>query len=97
MADMRAGGNAPSSARSVPTPLFGEGQRVTLPADPQTPGKTIFLTGDAAGTKPGPVVRPGAVLTVLDGELRDDAWVYSVRTQDGAKGWIPERRLKGKL
>jgi hypothetical protein len=54
----------------------------------------MSLSGDASGAKPGPTLHPGAVVTVLDGELVDNAWVYSVRTQDGAKGWVPESRLR---
>ncbi len=42
------------------------------------------------------MLRPGAIVTVLDGELLNNAWVYSVRTQEGEKGWIPERRLQAR-
>lgn len=74
--------------------MFGEGQKVTVSLDPATPGETVALSLDPAGTKPGPAVRPGTTLTVLDGDLQATGWVYSVRSDDGTKGWIPERRLR---
>jgi hypothetical protein len=76
--------------------LFSEGQRVTLMPDPSMPARPLSLHGDAAGMLPGPGVRPGASLTVMDGEVRNNTWVYAVRTDDGAKGWAPEKRLKAK-
>lgn len=79
---------------STPSPLFGEGQKVTVVLPPATPGDTVTLMQDAAGTRPGPAVRPGTTLTVLDGDLQAGGWVYSVRTDDGAKGWIGERQLR---
>lgn len=78
-----------------PTPLFREGQRVTVVADPAKPGP-LALQADAAGTKPGPTVAPGSALTVVDGELRGTAWVYAVKTMEGAVGWVPEAKLKAK-
>jgi hypothetical protein len=88
---------APSApaASSVPTngtpsPLYGEGQKVTA----LSPGESITLMQDPASTKPGPTVRPGMTLTILDGELQNGGWSYSVRSEDGAKGWISENRLR---
>jgi hypothetical protein len=52
---------------------------------------------DPAGAKPGPVVRPGETLTILDGDLQPHGWVYSVRTDEGTKGWIGEKRLRLKF
>lgn len=75
-------------------PMFGEGQRVTVAVDPALAGGTLTLFQDAAGTKPGPAVRAGTGLTVLDGDLQPNGWVYSVRTDDGAKGWVAEKRLR---
>ncbi len=74
--------------------MFSEGQRVTVMLSPATPGDTVTLMQDAAGTKPGPAIRPGTTLTILDGDLQNGGWVYSVRSDDGAKGWIAERRLR---
>jgi hypothetical protein len=77
-----------------PIPMFGEGQKVTVALDPTMPGDTVTLMQDAAGTKPGPAIRPGMTLTILDGDLQSSGWVYSVRSDDGAKGWVLENRLR---
>ena len=90
----------PASAAAAPpivataNPLFGEGQRVTVVLSPATPGDTVTLMQDAAGTKPGPAIPPGTALTILDGDLQSNGWVYSVRSDYGTKGWIAERRLR---
>lgn len=77
--------------------MFGEGQKVTVIGNPMVPGEMIPLTLDPAGTKPGPVIRPGVTLSVLDGDLQPSGWVYSVRADDGTKGWISENRLRLKF
>jgi hypothetical protein len=81
---------------AVPTPRFAEGQRVMVSADPAAPAAPLALRGDAAGMIPGPPLGEGSIVTVLDGELHANAWVYSVRTRDGAQGWIPEAHLREK-
>lgn len=85
--------SAPTSSPSVPPPLFGEGQRVTVKPDPASPTGLISLSGDAAGTRPGPSINTGATLTVLDAELQNNIWIYAVRTEEGTTGWIAEHRL----
>ena len=77
-----------------PVPLFGEGQLVAVLPDPAAPGEKVFLMQDAAGTKPGPAIPPGTVLTILDGDLQGGSWVYAVRSNYGTKGWVPEKQLK---
>ncbi|MGZ8374190.1 MAG: hypothetical protein ACXW4A_04640 [Nitrospira sp.] len=77
-----------------PTPLFGEGQRVSVLVDPTNPGGKVVLAQDAEGTKPGPAIPPGTVLTILDGDLQESGWVYSVRSDFGTKGWLVEKQLK---
>lgn len=84
-------------AAPVASPMFAEGQKVTAIGNPTAPAETIPLSLDPAGTKPGPVIRPGVTLSVLDGDLQPMGWVYSVRTDDGVKGWIPEKRLRLKF
>ena len=74
----------------MPSTLYSEGQMVTA----LSPGETITLMQDPASTKPGPTLRPGTMLTILDGDLQNGAWIYSVRSEDGAKGWISEKRLR---
>lgn len=80
-------------AAAAPLPAFSEGQRVSVVPDPTLPAAAVSLNGDAGETKPGPLVSPTTVLIVMDGEFRNNGWVYSVRTPDGAVGWISERRL----
>lgn len=81
-------------AVAVPAPMFGEGQRVTVVLDPSAAGDAFTLSQDPAGSKPGLTVRPGMSLTILDGDLQPTGWVYSVRSDDGAKGWVAEKRLR---
>lgn len=81
-------------ASAALAPMFGEGQRVTVSVDPALAGGMLTLFQDAAGTKPGPAVRSGTGLTILDGDLQPNGWVYAVRTDDGAKGWVAEKRLR---
>ena len=87
---------APATAM-VASPMFGEGQKVTAIGNPAIPAEMIPLSLDPEGTKPGPVVRPGVTLSVLDGDLQPTGWVYSVRTDDGVKGWVSEKRLRLKF
>ena len=77
-----------------PTPLFSEGQRVSVLADQTNPGTKVVLAQDAEGTKPGPAIPPGTALTILDGDLQGSDWVYSVRSDFGTKGWLVEKQLK---
>jgi len=83
---------AKAAPGAIPTPAFGEGQRVTVKQDPGSPAG-IGLSLDSAGIRPGPLVRTGAVLTVLDAELQNTTWVYSVKAEDGTRGWISEKHL----
>lgn len=78
-----------------PDPLFREGQHVIILADPVKPTGGIPLLADVEGTRPGPTVPPDTEVTVLDGELRNNAWFYSVRAPQGATGWVSENRLRG--
>jgi hypothetical protein len=77
-----------------PTPLFSEGQRVSLLADPTNPVGKVVLAQDAEGTKPGLAIPPGTALTILDGDLQASGWVYFVRSDFGTKGWLAEKQLK---
>jgi hypothetical protein len=77
--------------------MFAEGQKVTVTTDPTTQNEGVPLSMDSSGSKPGPMVKPGVTLTVLDGELQASGWVYSVRTDEGSRGWVPEQRLRLKF
>lgn len=78
-------------------PMFSEGQRVTVTADEMAPGGNLPLFADASSSRPGPFVRPGASLTIMDGDLQPSGWMYFVRTDEGVKGWVSEKRLRLKF
>ena len=78
-------------------PMFSEGQKVTVTVDETAPGGSISLFADSSSSKPGPIVRPGISLTVLDGDLQPGGWMYMVRTDEGSKGWVSEKRLRLKF
>jgi hypothetical protein len=81
---------AASAIPSIPTPKFGEGEKVSVSAP--TP-----LTADAAGKKPGTATAaPGSTLVVVDADLQNFAWVYSVKTEQGVTGWVAEKNLVAK-
>lgn len=79
---------------NTPPPLFAEGQRVSILPNPAAPGEKVVLTKDAEGAQPGPAIPPGTVLTILDGDLQETGWIYSVRSDYGTKGWLPEHQMK---
>jgi hypothetical protein len=77
----------PASPRASQSPRFAEGQRVRAIG-------VVTLTADAAGTKFGPAVGPEIPLTVVDGEVQGDTWVYLVaQPKTNLRGWIPESQL----
>jgi hypothetical protein len=78
-------------------PMFSEGQKVTVTVDEMASGGSIPLFADSSSSKPGPIVRPGVSLTVMDGDLQPGGWMYLVRTDEGAKGWVSEKRLRLKF
>jgi hypothetical protein len=78
-------------------PMFSEGQKVTVTGDQVAPGGSIPLFADSSSSKPGPIVRPGISLTVIDGDLQPAGWMYLVRTDEGANGWVAEKRLRLKF
>ena len=78
-------------------PMFSEGQKVTVTMDETAPDGSIPLFADSSSSKPGPIVRPGVSLTVLDGDLQPGGWMYLVRTDEGGKGWVSEKRLRLKF
>jgi len=78
-------------------PMFSEGQKVTVTVEERAPGGSIPLFADSSSSKPGPIVRPGVSLTVMDGDLQPGGWIYLVRTEDGVTGWVSEKRLRLKF
>ena len=83
---------APSTAQP-PVPSFQEGQLVAVMAEPSG-SSSLKLTGDAQGKQPGPSVKAGELLTILDGALVNNTWIYLVHTKSGASGWIGQHQLK---
>jgi hypothetical protein len=78
-------------------PMFSEGQKVTVTVDDSARGGGISLFADSSSSRPGPIVRPGVSLTIMDGDLQPGGWMYFVRTDEGAKGWVSEKRLRLKF
>lgn len=78
-------------------PMFSEGQKVTVTGDNTTPDGNISLSAESSSNKPGPIVRLGVSLTVMDGDLQPSGWVYLVRTDEGVMGWVSEKRLRLKF
>jgi hypothetical protein len=79
---------------NVAGPQFSEGQRVMVIPDPTRPKAPMPLFVDSTGTKISTTVQASVTLTVLDGDYQKTGWIYAVRTEDGRKGWIPERGLR---
>lgn len=86
----------PAAVSTGLSPLFSEGQLVVVLPDPTKPAGPIALMADAGSSRPGPTVGPNASATVLDGELRNNGWLYAIRTAQGATGWISEKHLQAK-
>jgi len=78
-------------------PMFGEGQKVTITVDEMAPGGSLPLFADSSRSRPGPIVRAGASLTIMDGDLQPGGWMYLVRTDEGVLGWVSEKRLRLKF
>ena len=78
-------------------PMFSEGQKVAITGDNTAPDGNVSLFAESSSSKPGPIVRPGVLLTIMDGDLQPGGWVYLVRTDEGSIGWISEKRLRLKF
>lgn len=87
---------ASTGASAGLSPLFSEGQHVVVLPDPAKPNGPVALMADAGNSRPGPTVAANATATVVDGELRNNSWVYTIRTPQGATGWISEKQLQAK-
>ncbi|MDR4459510.1 MAG: SH3 domain-containing protein [Nitrospirales bacterium] len=81
------------SQGGIPPPTFHENQEVSLT---NTLGRSLLM-GDPANTLPGPIVKPGETLTILDGAYQPTGWVYQVRTPTGKTGWISSEKLKSQI
>lgn len=85
----------PAPLQTPPVPAYYEKQTVTVVLQ-ATDGTRLKLSNDAEGKRPGPQVKAGDVLTVVDGSLIGKTWVYFVKTQSGASGWIKEQNLQAR-
>ena len=74
----------------IASPHFGEDQHVILTI---ASGDTM-LAGDPTNSQPGPLVKNGEQLTIIDGSHEITGWVYQVKTASGKTGWITEDKLK---
>lgn len=74
----------------VPAPLFLENQKVSLMGGTEE----ASLLMDPQTGKPGPSVKAGDTMTILDGTLQDGNWLYQVKTSTGQVGWLAESKLK---
>ncbi len=80
----------------IPSPQFNEGQIVSVNAGQAGAGGPLTLHKDASGLQAGPSVKPGSMVTVLDGSLENNVWVYFVKTKAGETGWISGKQLLAK-
>ena len=72
------------------SPLFREDQSVVLA---EKTGEAI-LTVSPNNSHPGPMVKSGEQLTILDGSYQPTGWIYHVKAPSGKTGGIPEDKLK---
>ncbi|MCK6501742.1 MAG: hypothetical protein L6Q38_19875 [Nitrospira sp.] len=90
-----------SAAPPTLTPVAPPPAATTTPVAPASSKPVVKkalipLFYDSIGSKTSVTVQPNTTVTVLDGEYHKKGWIYAVRTQDGRKGWLPERSLKPK-
>ena len=77
------------SPADVSSPLFREDQTVVLAEE----AGEAMLMGDPANSQPGPLVKGGEHLIIIDGSYQITGWVYQVKTASGKTGWISEYKL----
>ena len=85
-----------ATSPSSSSPKFAEGQQVLFTTGAAGKLDSSTLQGDASGTKPGPAVTPGEMLTIVDGEIVGTSWVYKVQKSSGATGWVLENEIRRK-
>lgn len=71
-------------------PLFQENQTVVLADETGV----SMLMGDPMNSQPGPMVKAGEHLTILDGSHQITGWIYLVKTESGETGWISGEKIK---
>ena len=81
-----------ASPSDLPPPTFQEDHVVVLL---QESGQTMLM-GDPTSTKPGPLVKSGDTLIIVDGSYEFQGWMYLVRTESGKTGWVSGKKLRAK-
>jgi hypothetical protein len=81
-------------ATPSPDPMFSEGQKVIVIVDSRALGVNAPLFANSSSSRPGPLVQPGMLLSIIDGELQAGGWMYFVRGDEGVQGWISEKRIR---
>ncbi|RMH34576.1 MAG: SH3 domain-containing protein [Nitrospirae bacterium] len=84
---------APSKPAAPPSPAFHEGQQAVIVPPKDGRQQAVRLFSDPEGSKPGPQLKAGETVIIVDGALVDQQWVYQVRTPSGATGWVQESML----
>ncbi len=77
-------------AMNISPPLFGENQTVMLAVE----AGVSMLMGDSTNSQPGPMIKGGEQLIIIDGSHQITGWVYQVQTTAGKTGWISEEKIK---
>ena len=85
--------NVPPPSNVPSVPAFHEGQRVNVALKEGRQAR-FRLRKEAEGEQLGPVVKTGDVLTIVDGSLIKQKWIYFVQTRAGESGWIKEIYLQ---
>ena len=85
--------STPSEEALVSSPAFREDQTVLLVEAIEE----AMLSKDPTNSEPGPKIKSGERLTILDGSHQITGWIYQVQTTSGNSGWIPEEKLKAAL
>lgn len=95
METMEQSNHAPQGEETmnISPPLFSENQTVMLAVETGV----SMLMADSTNSQPGPMIKGGEPLTIIDGSHQITGWVYQVQTNSGKTGWISEEKLKKSL
>ncbi|MEE8126719.1 MAG: SH3 domain-containing protein [Nitrospirales bacterium] len=92
-AETKNEGQQSASPSDLPPPTFQEDQIVVLI---EASGQSMLM-GNPTSTKPGPMVKSGDPLIIIDGSWEIQGWMYLVRTESGKTGWVSGKKLRAKL
>lgn len=83
----------PAPLQTPPIPTYYEGQAAVVVLRGAADAR-LRLSKDDEGKQPGPLVKTGEVVTVLDGSFINNTWIYFVQRKSGAFGWLKEENLR---